>query len=138
MFKETAKMIYANLGFATIVRNKLRKSSPDVAYDLVKVPTGVEVVRATPLEPVVVAPEVEPEAKPAVAADTVKFVVRMRSMSDKWITLFEPMPNGTVWVYRPHVLAINRLPNSETHKVLRAMRSVLRRASSASPTPWTP
>jgi hypothetical protein len=31
----------------------------------------------------------------------------MRSMSDKWIALHEPMPNGTIWVYRPHVLAIN-------------------------------
>ena len=56
-------------------------------------------------------PEVQPEAKPAAAADTVKLVVRIRSMSEKWIALHEPMPNGTIWVYRPHVLAINRLPD---------------------------
>jgi hypothetical protein len=53
------------------------------------------------------------EAKPVAADETVKFVVRIRSTSDKWITLQEPMPNGTIWVYRPHVLAINHLPESD-------------------------
>jgi hypothetical protein len=113
MFKETAKMIYANLGLATVARNKLTKSNPDVVCELVKVPTGVEIVRATPVEPVVVVPERKMEAKPVAADETVKFVVRIRSTSDKWITLQEPMPNGTIWVYRPHVLAINHLPDSD-------------------------
>ncbi len=113
MFKETAKMIFANLGLATIARNKLKTANPDVACELVKVPAGVAIVRSTPAEPVVVAPDFELEAKPVVAGETVKFVVRMRSMSDKWITLFEPMPNGTIWVYRPHVAAINRLSDSD-------------------------
>ena len=117
MFKEMAKMIFANLGLATIARNKLKTSNPDVACELVKVPSGVEIVRATPVEPVVVIPKVEPEAPPAVAADTVKFVVRIRSMSDKWIALHEPMPNGTIWVYRPHLQAINRLPDSDNSEI---------------------
>ena len=42
----------------------------------------------------------------------------MRLMSDKWITLFEPMPNGTIWVYRPHVLAINHLPDSDSTEIV--------------------
>ena len=113
MFTETAKMIFANLGLATVARNKLVKASPDVAYDLVKVPHGVQIVRSTPVEPVVVVPERKMEAKPVAADETVKFVVRIRSTSDKWITLQEPMPNGTIWVYRPHVLAINHLPDSD-------------------------
>jgi hypothetical protein len=75
-------------------------------------------VQSTSIEPVVVASEVEPEAKPAVAADTVKFVVRIRSISDKWITLHEPMPNGTIWVYRPHVAAINHLPDSDNGELV--------------------
>jgi hypothetical protein len=106
-------MIYANLGLATIVRNRLRKTNPDVAYELAKVPTGVEIVLSTPVKPVVVVPEIKSKAKPVVAGDTLKFVVRMRSMTEKWITLHEPMPNGTIWVYRPHVLAINQLPDSD-------------------------
>jgi hypothetical protein len=113
MFTERAKMIFANLGLATIARNKLKTSNPDVACELVKVPTDVEIVRATPVEPAVAIPEVEPEAKAVVAGETVAFTVRVRSMSAKWITLFEPMPNGTIWVYRPHLLAINHLPDSD-------------------------
>ena len=113
MFTETAKMIYAKLGLATVARKKLIKGSPDVVCELVKVPTGVEGVRSSPVEPVVAIPEIELEAKPVVAGETVKFVVRIRSTSHKWITLHEPMPNGTIWVYRPHVLAINHLPESD-------------------------
>jgi hypothetical protein len=118
MFKETAKMIFANLGLATIARNKLKKGNPDVECELIKVPTGVEIVRATPVEPVVVIPEIELEAKPVVAGETVKFVVRIRSMSDKWITLCEPMPNGTIWVYRRYVLAINQLPDCDSSELV--------------------
>ena len=106
-------MIYANLGLATIVRNRLRKTNPDVAYELAKVPTGVEIVRSIAVKPAVVVPEIKSKAKPVVAGETLKFVVRMRSMTEKWITLHEPMPNGTIWVYRPHVLAINPLPDSD-------------------------
>jgi hypothetical protein len=46
------------------------------------------------------------------------FTVRVRSMSAKWITLFEPMPNGTIWVYRLHVLAINHLPDSDNSELV--------------------
>lgn len=113
MFIERAKTIFANLGLATIARNKLKTSDPDVVCELVKVPTGIAIVPTASVEPVVVVPEVEPKAAPAVAADTVKFVVRIRSTSAKWITLHEPMPNGTIWVYRPHVLGINHLPDSD-------------------------
>ena len=122
MFIERAKTIFANLGLATIARNKLKTSDPDVVCELVKVPTGVEIVRSTPVEPVVAVPEVEPEAAPVVAADTVKFVVRIRSMSDKWITLHEPMPNGTIWVYRAHVLAINHLLDSDNSELIVALK----------------
>jgi hypothetical protein len=118
MFTETAKMIYANLGLATVARNKLVKSNSDVVYDLVKVPTGVEIVPSTAVEPVVAIPEIELEAKPVVAGETVKFVVRIRSTSHKWITLHEPMPNGTIWVYRPYVVAINRLPVSDSTEIV--------------------
>jgi hypothetical protein len=131
MFTQRAKMIFANLGLATIARNKLKTSNPDVVCDLVKTPDGVEIVRSTPVEPVVVVPEVEPEAEPAVAADTVKFVVRIRSMSDKWITLFEPMPNGTIWVYRPHVAAINRLPDSDSTEIFVPLKIARKKAWTA-------
>jgi hypothetical protein len=43
-------------------------------------------------------------------------------MSDKWITLHEPMPGGTIWVYRPHVLAINRLPDSDNSELVVALK----------------
>jgi hypothetical protein len=118
MFTETAKMIFANLGLATIARNKLKTSNPDVACELVKVPSGVEIVRSTPAELVVVAPEVEMEAEPVAAGETIKFVVHIRSMSDKWIALYEPMPNGTIWVYRPHVLAIKHLTGSDSTEIV--------------------
>jgi hypothetical protein len=118
MLIKTAKATYANLGLATIARNKLRKSNPDVAYDLVKVPTGAAIVRSRPVEPAVVVPEFKLDPKPIGAGEMVTFTVRMRSMSDKWITLFEPMPNGTIWVYRPHVLAINDLPDSDGAEIV--------------------
>jgi hypothetical protein len=117
-FKETAKMILAGLGLATIARNKLKTSNPDVACEPVKVPSGVEIVRSTPAEPVVVVPERKLEAEPLVAGETVKFVVRIRSMSEKWITLREPMPGGSVWLYRPHVLFINHLPDSDRAEIV--------------------
>jgi hypothetical protein len=118
MFTAAAKRIFANLGLATVARSELKKSNPDVAREAVNVLTSVEIVRPKPAEPVVVVPEVKPEAAPVVAADTVKFVVRIRSMTDKWITLCEPMPNGTIWVYRPHVLAINPLPDSDNSEIV--------------------
>ena len=111
--KEIAKMVHAKLGLATIARNKLKTSNPDVACEAANAPTSVEIVRPNPAEPVVVVPEVKREAEPVVAGETVKFVVHVRSISDKWITLHEPMPNGTIWVYRPHVLAINHLRDSD-------------------------
>jgi hypothetical protein len=55
----TAKMVFAKLGFMNSVRYELGKRDPEVAYDLVKVPTGVEIVRSDPVEPVVVVPEVK-------------------------------------------------------------------------------
>ena len=116
--KEIAKMVHAKLGLATIARNKLKTSNPDVACEAANAPTSVEIVRPNPAEPVVVVPEVKPEAEPVVAGETVKFVVRIRSMSDKWITLHEPMPNGTIWVYRPHVLAINRLSDGDKTEIV--------------------
>ena len=82
MFIERAKTIFANLGLATIARNKLKTSDPDVVCELVKVPTSVEIVSTASVEPVVVVPEVKPEAEPVVASETSKFVVRIRSMSD--------------------------------------------------------
>ena len=118
MSTETAKMIYANLGLATVARNKLIKSSPDVTYNLVNVPTGVQIVRSTPVEPVVAIPEIELEAKPVVAGETVNSSSRVRSMSEKWITLQEPMPNGTIWVYRPFVVAINHLSDSDGTEIV--------------------
>ncbi|MGA2492884.1 MAG: hypothetical protein ABSF67_08005 [Roseiarcus sp.] len=119
MFKEMAKKVHARLGLATIARNKLSKSNLDVVCELVKDPSDVEIVRSTSVEAAVATPEVKLEAEPVVAADTVKFVVRIRSMSDKWITLCEPMPNGgTIWVYRPHLLAINHLPGSDNSELV--------------------
>jgi hypothetical protein len=118
MFIERAKTIFANLGLATVARNKLKTSNSDVVCELVKVPTGIAIVPTALVEPVVVVPEVEPEAAPVVAADTVKFVVRIRSMSEKWITLHEPMPNGTIWVYRAHLLAINHLAGSDSTAIV--------------------
>lgn len=122
MFIERAKTFFANLGLATIARNKLKTSDPDVVCELVKVPTGIAIVATASVEPLVVVPEVKPEAAPVVAADTVKFVVRIRSMSDKWITLHEPMPNGTIWVYRAHVLAINHLPDSDGGELIISLK----------------
>ena len=118
MFIERAKTIFANLGLATIARNKLKTSDADVVCELMKVPTGIAIVPTASVEPVVVVPEVEPRAAPVVAADTVKFVVRIRSTSAKWISLFEPMPNGTIWVYRPYVSAINPVPDSDNSEIV--------------------
>lgn len=118
MFTEKAKMTYANLGLATIVRNKLEKANPGAAYELVRVRTGVRIVPSTRAKPAVVPPEANAKAEPEVAGETVKFVVRVRSLSAKWITLFAPMPNGTVWVYRPYVLAINRLSDSDNSELV--------------------
>ncbi len=39
-------------------------------------------------------------------------------MSAKWITLFEPMSNGSIWLYRPYVTAINRLPGSDNSELV--------------------
>jgi hypothetical protein len=127
MFTERAKLIFANLGLATIARNKLKTSNPDVGCELVKVPSGVEIVRSTPVEPVVAAPEVLSQAKPVVVGEAVTFTVRIRSMSDKWIALHEPMPNGTIWVYRPHVLAINHLPDSDKSELIVASKVARRK-----------
>jgi len=68
MFTERPKMIFANLGLATIARNKLKTSDPDVACELVKVPTGVEIVPSTPVEPVVAIPEVKLDVQDAFQA----------------------------------------------------------------------
>src|ERR1019366_4167026 len=65
MIIKRAKAIYANLGLATIARNKLKTSNPDVVCELVKAPAGVEIVRGgTPVEATIAVPEVESEAKP--------------------------------------------------------------------------
>jgi hypothetical protein len=55
----TAKMVFAKLGFMNNGRYELGKPDSGIAYDLVKVPTGVEIVRSDPVEPVVVVPEVK-------------------------------------------------------------------------------
>jgi hypothetical protein len=118
MFTGKAKMTSANLGLATIVRNRLKKANPGAAYELVRVRTGVRIVPSAKVEPVVVPPKIKVKAEPEVAGETVKFFVRMRSESPKWIVLFEPMPGGTIWVYRRHVLAINPLPDGDKSELV--------------------
>ena len=39
-------------------------------------------------------------------------------MSEKWITLRKPMPNGAIWVHRRRVLAINHLPDSDNSELV--------------------
>ena len=105
---------------SSIKRNKLKTSDPDVVCELVKVPTGVEIVRSTPVEPVVAVPEVEPEAKPLLrlTRSSSWFAFARRAPSDH---AARPMPNGTIWVYRPHG-GINHLPDSDTIVVLEVAR----------------
>ncbi|MGD0563086.1 MAG: hypothetical protein ABSA66_08345 [Roseiarcus sp.] len=109
MFTETAKLIFANLGLATVARNKLVKASPDVAYDLVKVPHGVQIVRSTPVEPVAVVPETHPKC-----GDLFKLVVNVRRETEKWITMVEPLPHGTIWLAKCHVISMDNAPDGTT------------------------
>jgi hypothetical protein len=109
MFTKKAKMIFANLGLATIARNKLTTSNPDVVCELVKVPTGVEIVRSTPLEPMVVVPETHPKC-----GDLFKLVVNVRRETEKWITVVEPLPHGTIWLAKCHVISMDKAPDGTT------------------------
>jgi hypothetical protein len=111
-------MTCANLGLATIVRNRLKKANPGVAYELVRVRKGFRIVPSAKVEPAVVPPEIKVKTEPEVAGETVKFVVRMRSLSAKWIVLLDPMPGGTIWVFRRHVLAINPLPDGDKSELV--------------------
>jgi hypothetical protein len=106
MFKEMAKMIFANLGLATIARNKLKTSNPDVGRELMNVPTGVEIVRSTSVEPAVVIPETHPKC-----GDLFKLVVSIRRETEKWITTVEPLPHGTIWLAKCHVISMDKAPD---------------------------
>ena len=75
----TAKMIYANLGLATIIRNKLVKANPDAQYELTKTPLGVQIVRKEP----------EPVAAPVSDEDVFFAVMPVRSIKTKQVWFWD-------------------------------------------------
>jgi hypothetical protein len=75
----TAKMIYANLGLATIIRNKLVKANPDAQYELTKTPLGVQIVRKEP----------EPVAAPLADEDVFFAVMPVRSIKTKQVWFWD-------------------------------------------------
>ena len=96
MFKETAKMIYANLGLATVARNKLVKANPEAKYELVKAPTGVQIVRVqelvAPADLGFIPPPVNPTAEDVAAyADEDMFfaVMPVRSIKTKQVWFWD-------------------------------------------------
>lgn len=99
MFTEKAKLIFANLGLATIARNKLKTTNPDVACELVKVPAGVEIVRSP-------AAEEKQEPKPVATGELCTLHLRVKSESDQWLYLAEPLPNGSRWFFKGHMASV--------------------------------
>ena len=92
MFTNTAKRIFANLGLATVARNKLVKANPEAKYELVKAPTGVQIVRVqelvAPADLGFIPPPVNPTAEDVAAyagEDMFFAVMPVRSIKTKQV-----------------------------------------------------
>jgi hypothetical protein len=106
MFNSTAKMIFANLGLATVIKNRLTKVNPGAQYELKAVPTGVQIVRVQDPEPVVETPAIETkEQLPVAAGELCTLHLQVKSEGKQWLHLSEPLLNGSYWLDKGHLVS---------------------------------
>jgi hypothetical protein len=100
---ETAKMIYADIKIANMLKGKMAKRNPDKTWEVAKVATGYQ-VREVP--PVLEAPK--PVTKVVVKSahgQTVTVIVPFAKETVRWIDFKEPVgPKGVKFFHKAHVI----------------------------------
>ena len=100
MYASTAKMIYPEKSVAEAILGKMRDANADAKFELFELPIGFQVVRITKLPDFMPLPLPLPVAKKAAVPfapnpDVTEFAVYVKSETDKWLTLTNPVgPKG--------------------------------------------
>ena len=100
---ETAKMIYADIKIANMLKGKMAKRNPDKVWEVAKVPTGYQ-VREVP--PVIEAPKpIKTVTIKSAHGQTVTVVVPFAKETVRWIDFKEPVgPKGVKFFHKAHVV----------------------------------
>ena len=100
---ETAKMIYADIKIANMLKGKMAKRNPDKVWEVAKVPTGYQ-VREVP--PVIEAPKpIKTVTIKSAHGQTVTVVVPFAKETVRWIDFKEPVgPKGVKFFHKAHVI----------------------------------
>ena len=100
---ETAKMIYADIKIANMLKGKMAKRNPDKVWEVAKVPTGYQ-VREVP--PVIEAPKpVKTVTIKSAHGQTVTVVVPFAKETVRWFDFKEPVgPKGVKFFHKAHVV----------------------------------
>ena len=100
---ETAKMIYADIKIANMLKGKMAKRNPDKVWEVAKVPTGYQVRKVLP---VIEAPKPVKTVTIKSAHDqTVTVVVPFAKETVRWIDFKEPVgPKGVKFFHKAHVV----------------------------------
>jgi len=100
---ETAKMIYADIKIANMLKGKMAKRNPDKVWEVAKVPTGYQVREVLP---VIEAPKPVKTVTIKSAHDqTVTVVVPFAKETVRWIDFKEPVgPKGVKFFHKAHVV----------------------------------
>jgi len=100
---ETAKMIYADIKIANMLKGKMAKRNPDKVWEVAKVPTGYQ-VREVP--PVIEAPKpVNTVTIKSAHGQTVTVIVPFAKETVRWIDFKEPVgPKGVKFFHKAHVV----------------------------------
>ncbi len=100
---ETAKMIYADIKIANMLKGKMAKRNPDKVWEVAKVPTGYQVREVLP---VIEAPKpVKTVTIKSAHGQTVTVVVPFAKETVRWIDFKEPVgPKGVKFFHKAHVI----------------------------------
>ena len=100
---ETAKMIYADIKIANMLKGKMAKRNPEKTWEVAKVPTGYQ-VREVP--PVIEAPKpIKTVTIKSAHGQTVTVIVPFAKETVRWIDFKEPVgPKGVKFFHKAHVI----------------------------------
>jgi hypothetical protein len=105
----TAKMIYPQKHIAEAILGKMRDANAGAKFELFELPIGF-----TKLPDFMPLPIPMPVAKKAAVTfapnpDVTEFAVYVKSETDKWLTLTNPVgPKNVRYVYKAHMLSIEK------------------------------
>ena len=100
---ETAKMIYADIKIANMLKGKMAKRNPDKVWEVAKVPTGYQVREVLP---VIEAPKpVNTVTIKSAHGQTVTVIVPFAKETVRWIDFKEPVgPKSVKFFHKAHVV----------------------------------